>query len=74
MSATKQFYMENLEEFKKESITRIKFYFFMAAAISFVLSIYLFFFGDKTNGIFVAIWVPSILSAANLILEGNYNE
>lgn len=33
----------------------------LATAISFVISAYFFFTGQKTEGIFTAIWVPSIL-------------
>ena len=39
----------------------------LAAGISMLLSVSLFFTGDHERGIFVAIWVPSILSAANLL-------
>jgi hypothetical protein len=41
-----------------------------AAAISFFLSIYLWFGGYKEQGIFVGIWVPSILSFGALMLAG----
>lgn len=34
----------------------------MAAFLSFVLSVYLWFNGSKEQGLFVGIWVPSILS------------
>ncbi len=34
----------------------------LAAAISFLLSVYLWFSGSREQGIFVGIWVPSILS------------
>ncbi|MFZ9984562.1 MAG: hypothetical protein ACO321_04465 [Ilumatobacteraceae bacterium] len=38
----------------------------LAAAASLVLSVYLYFSGDEVfdrlNGIFVGVWVPSILS------------
>ena len=33
-----------------------------AAFASFVLSVVLYFGGDETEGIFVGIWVPSILA------------
>ena len=39
----------------------------VAALISFVFSVALWFFVDKDAGIFVGIWVPSILSFGNLI-------
>jgi hypothetical protein len=44
--------------------------FFLAAGISFVLSVSLFFTGSREQGIFVGIWVPSILSAGGLLLGG----
>jgi hypothetical protein len=44
--------------------------FFLAAGLSFALSVFLFFSGDHERGIFVGIWVPSILSAGNLLLQG----
>jgi hypothetical protein len=34
----------------------------VAAAMSFLLSVYLWFSGSREEGIFVGIWVPSILS------------
>jgi hypothetical protein len=34
----------------------------LAAFASFVLSVVLFFSGEETDGIFVGIWVPSILA------------
>lgn len=36
----------------------------VAAFISFLFSVFLWFFVDKDSGIFVGIWVPSILSFA----------
>lgn len=33
----------------------------LAVTISFIVSAYLWFGGQKTEGIFTAIWVPSIL-------------
>ena len=35
-----------------------------AAFISFLFSVFLWFFVDKDSGLFVGIWVPSILSLA----------
>jgi hypothetical protein len=49
-------------------ISRPKALFLLAATISFLLSVGLFFSGDRERGIFVAIWVPSILSAGALLL------
>jgi hypothetical protein len=38
--------------------------FLVAAFISFLFSVTLWFFVDKDTGMFVGIWVPSILSLA----------
>jgi hypothetical protein len=42
-----------------------------AAFISFLLSIYLWFIGSHDQGIFVGIWVPSILSFGALVFSGS---
>ena len=48
---------------------------FMAAAfLSFLMSVYLFFTGDHERGIFVGIWVPSILSLGTLLLGSESRE
>lgn len=47
-----------------------KLLFFTAAGLSFALSVYLFFSGDRERGIFVGLWVPSILSAGALLQIG----
>ena len=44
--------------------------FLLAAGVSFLLSVSLYFSGSREQGIFVGIWVPSILSAGTLILGG----
>ena len=41
-----------------------------AAFISFLLSIYLWFNGSQDQGIFVGLWVPSILSFGALVFSG----
>jgi hypothetical protein len=38
---------------------------------SMIFSIYLFYNQDTQNGIFVGLWVPSILSAGNLLMVGS---
>ena len=40
--------------------------FLMAAFLSFLFSVYLWFTGQRDEGMFVGIWVPSILSFATL--------
>jgi hypothetical protein len=42
--------------------------FLTAAAMSFFLSIYLWFSGDRQGGLYVGLWVPSICSAGSIIL------
>ena len=39
-----------------------------AAAISFMLSVTLWFGGHELQGIFVGLWVPSILSLGSIVL------
>jgi len=41
-----------------------------AAGMSFLLSVYLWFSGDREAGLFVGIWVPSILSFGALMHAG----
>jgi hypothetical protein len=57
-------------EARRERLIKAKSLFFVAAALSFVLSVYLYFSGDKQHGIFVGLWVPSILSAGTLLTGG----
>ena len=42
----------------------------LAAGISFVLSVVLWFGGHELQGIFVGLWVPSILSLGAVVLKG----
>jgi hypothetical protein len=55
-------------------IGRPKALFMLAALLSFLMSVSLFFTGDREQGIFVGIWVPSILSAGALLLGRSDNE
>jgi hypothetical protein len=52
------------------SLTRTKLLFFAAAGLSFLLSVFYWFGGDRERGLFVGIWVPSILSAGSLLVGG----
>lgn len=47
---------------------------FTAAFVSFLLSVTLWFSGDRERGLFVGIWVPSICSAGALLLVGRRHE
>jgi hypothetical protein len=44
-----------------------------AAFLSFILSVYLWFTGSHDQGIFVGLWVPSILSFGALVFAGSGN-
>ena len=49
--------------------TLSKSFFLAAAGLSFLLSIYLWFvLGSREQGIFVGLWVPSILSLGTLVM------
>ena len=50
-------------------LNRAKALFLGAAGLSFLLSVSLFFTGDHERGIYVGIWVPSILSAGTLLMS-----
>lgn len=58
----------------RNPIATSKLLFFAAAGISFALSIWLWFSGDRERGLFVGLWVPSILSAGALLLTGGRDE
>ncbi len=49
---------------------KAKILFCVAALISFFVSVYLWFTGQKDEGLFVGLWVPSILSLGALLLSG----
>lgn len=49
---------------------RTKLIFMTAAFISFVLSVFLWFFVDREMGLFVGLWVPAIHSLGTLVLVG----
>lgn len=47
----------------------------VAATVSLAMSVYLYFAGDevtdKLNGIYVGVWVPSILALGAFLLAGS---
>lgn len=51
----------------------LKYYPIILAFLSFLFSVYLWFSGDKLAGIFVGIWVPSILALSISIRQRNQN-
>ena len=55
-------------------VSRPKALFFAAAGLSFLMSVYLFFSGDHERGIFVGLWVPSVLAGGALLLARQNHE
>lgn len=45
-----------------------------AAFLSLVASVSLFLSGEREQGIFIGIWVPSILSLGNLLVQRSNHE
>jgi hypothetical protein len=48
---------------------KAKLLFVAAAGISFVFSVSLWFTGQREEGLFVGLWVPSILSLGSLLFS-----
>lgn len=48
--------------------------FLLAAGASFLFSVILWFLVDREQGLFVGLWVPSILSLGALLLAGKGGE
>ena len=53
---------------------RARAFFGAAAAVSFLLSVYLWFSGQKEAGLFVGLWVPSTLSLGAFLLAGSVED
>ena len=49
---------------------KLKLVFLLAALFSFVLSVTLWFFVDREMGVFVGLWVPTLLGLGVLVLVG----
>ena len=54
----------------RRPIVRAKLAFVVASLVSLILSVTLWFNGHENQGIFVGLWVPSILSCGSLLLGG----
>ena len=52
------------------SVKTAKLLILVAAGLSFLFSVYLWFLVDKEQGVFVGLWVPSILSFGTLVTNG----
>lgn len=53
-----------------DRLNRGKLLFCAAAGVSFLLSVSLWFGGFREQGLFVGLWVPSILALGALLLAG----
>ena len=51
-------------------LRQAKLLFLVAAGISFVFSVSLWFLADREQGLFVGLWVPSILALGALMTNG----
>ena len=49
-------------------LTRARGLILLAATLSFGLSVGLYFLGDQQDGIFVGLWVPSILALGAMLV------
>jgi len=47
-----------------------KYLFIIAAFLSFLFSVSLWFYGYRDEGVFVGLWVPSILALGCLVFSG----
>ena len=64
---------DNPDRTKRTKVRTAKAFFLLAAFISFLVSVTLWFTGEQEAGLFVGIWVPSICSAGALILSGGHH-
>lgn len=55
-------------------LLKLKLVFLGAAFVSFLFSVFLYFFVDESQGIFVGLWVPSILALGALLLAGEQSD
>ena len=54
---------------ESDRLFAIKLAFLVAGALSFLFSVYLWFFVGRLEGVFVGIWVPSMWSLGTLVLS-----
>jgi hypothetical protein len=69
--------MTDIQEHVRPRFTKFqktKIAFLIAGFVSFVFSVSLWFFVDKDQGVFVGLWVPSVLALGVLLLVGERNE
>ena len=67
---------DNFEKIKTKKNMQLiwlaKFFILLASFLSMLFSIYLFYSNETERGIYVGLWVPSILSAGALLFAGRY--
>jgi len=63
---------EGKTKMKRRSMAKLGY--ILAAGASLVVSVSLWFTGSKEQGVFVGLWVPSILSLGALMLTGGRDE
>jgi len=51
-------------------IAKAKIFILLAAGSSFLFSVYLWFLVNREQGLFVGLWVPSILAFGTLLTNG----
>ena len=57
------------EQTHQKRLFQVKIAFLVAGFLSFLLSVYLYFLVDQTQGIYVGLWVPSIWALGALTLS-----
>ncbi len=55
---------------KRDPMLSVKVLFLSAAFLAFLLSVWLWFGGEEEQGLFVGLWVPSILALGALLIAG----
>jgi hypothetical protein len=69
MTTTQERVRPRLTTFQKTKLA-----FLVAGFISFLFSVSLWFFVDKDQGVFVGLWVPSVLALGALVLAGERDD
>jgi hypothetical protein len=70
----KSVFQEQKGDSKMKRRSMAKAGYILAAGASLVVSVSLWFTGNKEQGAFVGLWVPSILSLGSLMLSGGRDE
>ena len=57
-----------MSDSQQKEIQRARMLVLVGAGLSFLFSVGLWFYGMRDEGLFVGLWVPSILGLGNLVL------